>query len=132
MRYLILSLPLVITACATTGSSDGITIETTSQGHSVQGANCVVSSSAGTWNVITPATVAAGSGGGDLRVVCDKDGYRTSEVLFRGSSYPSGSSVGLGVGGGSGNVGVGVGLNFPITGSRGSYPSRITVDLNPK
>lgn len=133
MRHLILLLPVALAACATTGSSDGsITIETTSRGQAVPGAHCVVSTSAGNWNVTTPATVAVGSGSGDLRVVCDKAGYRTSEMLFKGAQSLSGSSVGLGVGGGSGNVGVGVGLNFPIGASRGAYPSRVIVDMNPQ
>lgn len=133
MRYLILLLPLALAACATTGSSDGsITIETVSRGQPVQGANCAVTTSAGNWNVTTPATIVVGSSSGDLRVVCDKAGYRTSEMVFKGAASLSGSSVGLGVGGGSGNVGVGVGLNFPIGTNRGTYPSSVTVDMNPQ
>jgi len=133
MRHLILLLPLAIAACATTGSSSGvIAIETASRGQPLNGAHCVVSTGAGNWNVTTPASVNIGNAsGGDLRVVCNKDGYRTSEMIFRpSSSY--GSSIGLGVGGGSGNVGVGVGLNFPISLGGGTYPSRVIVDLNPQ
>lgn len=131
MRYLILLLPVALAACATTGSGGGIAIETASRGQPLPGANCVVSTNSGNWNIVTPATVAVGSGSGDLRVICKKDGYRTSEVLFRPSG-PWGSNVGLGIGGGGGNVGVGVGLNFPISVGGGTYPSRITVDLNPQ
>jgi hypothetical protein len=132
MRYLILLLPVALVACATTGAGNSnIAIETTSRGQSLPGANCMVSAGTSNWNVMTPASVNVGSAGGDLRVVCNKDGYRTSEMLFRPSS-PLGSSVGLGVGGGSGNVGVGVGLNFPISIGGGTYPSRVTVDLNPQ
>lgn len=132
MRHLILLLPLTLAACATTGSSGGnITIETTSRGQAVTGANCAVSTNAGSWNVATPGSVNIGSASGDLRVVCQKDGYRTSEMVFRPSS-PFGSSVGLGVGGGGGNVGVGVGLSFPVSLGGGTYPSRVTVDLNPQ
>lgn len=132
MRHLILLFPLVVAACATTGSSGGnITIETNSRGQAVTGANCAVSTNAGSWNVVTPGSVNIGSASGDLRVVCQKDGFRTSEIVFRPSS-PFGSSVGLGVGGGGGNVGVGVGLSFPISLGGGTYPSRVTVDLNPQ
>jgi hypothetical protein len=132
MRHLILLLPMAIAACATTGSSGGvITIETASQGQTLAGANCTVSTNAGNWNVVTPASVTVGNANGDLRVVCNKDGFRTSEMLFRPSS-PFGSSVGLGVGGGGGHVGVGVGLSFPISLGGGTYPSRVTVDLNPQ
>ncbi|GAB3537364.1 hypothetical protein GCM10027343_00260 [Noviherbaspirillum agri] len=132
MRHLILLLSLALAACATTGSSGGnISIETTSRGQAVTGANCAVSTNAGSWNVITPGSVNIGGASGDLRVVCQKEGYRTSEMVFRPSS-PFGSSVGLGVGGGGGNVGVGVGLSFPISLGGGTYPSRVTVDLNPQ
>ncbi len=132
MRYLILLLPIALAACATTGSSGGgIAVETVSRGQALPGANCVVSTGAGNWNVTTPAAVAVGSASGDLRVLCHKAGYRSSEMVFKPSS-PLGSNVGLGVGGGSGNVGVGVGLNFPISLGGGSYPSRVTVDMNPQ
>jgi hypothetical protein len=132
MRHLILLLPMAIAACATTGSTGGlISIETAAQGQPLAGANCTVSTNAGNWNVVTPASVNVGSANGDLRVVCNKTGFRTSEMLFRPST-PFGSSVGLGVGGGGGHVGVGVGLNFPISLGGGSYPSRVTVDLNPQ
>jgi hypothetical protein len=40
--------------------------------------------------------------------------------------------MGVGVGGGGGNVGVGVGLSFPIRFGGGTYPSRVTVDMNPQ
>jgi len=114
MRYLILLLLMVLAACATTGSSDGsIAIETVSSGQALSGADCAVSTNGGNWTVFTPSAVMVGSANGDLRVVCNKAGYRTSEMIFKPSN-PLGSSVGLGVGGGSGNVGVGVGLNFPV------------------
>lgn len=130
MRHLILLLSIAVAACATTGAGDGgITIETASGGQAVTGANCAVSTNAGTWNVVTPATAPVGSASGDLRVICNKAGYRTSEVVHRPSS-PVGSGVGLGIGGGS-NVGVGVGLSFPVRLGGGSYPSRVVVDLNP-
>lgn len=132
MRHLILLLPIALAACATTGpSGDSIAIETTSRGQGVPGANCAISTNAGNWNVTTPASVTVGSVSGDLRVVCSKEGYRTSEMIFRPSS-PLGSSLGLGIGGGGGNVGVGVGLSFPILLGGGTYPSRVTVDLNPQ
>jgi hypothetical protein len=136
MRHLILLLPIALAACASTGSggSDGIAVETVSRGQAVPGARCMVNTNSGRWTVTTPASVNVGSVNGDLRVVCDKEGYRTSEVVYKpSSSAPYGSSVGLGVGGGSGNVGVGVGLSVPLGmgGGRG-YPGRVTVDLNPQ
>jgi hypothetical protein len=132
MRHLILLLPVVLAACATTGSTGGaITVETVSGGQALPGADCLVSTGAGSWNIRTPASVNVGSASGDLRVVCNKAGYRTSELVFKPSN-PVGSSVGLGVGGGGGNVGVGVGMNFPIRVGSGSYPSHVTVNMNPQ
>ncbi|RJG05874.1 hypothetical protein D3870_07455 [Noviherbaspirillum cavernae] len=132
MRHLILMLPIALVACATTGSSGGnVAIETTANGQSLPGVQCVVNNYNGSWNVTTPATINVGSANGDLRIVCDKEGYRTSEMVFRPSG-PLGSSVGLGVGGGGGNVGVGVGLSVPIALGSGGYPSRVTVNLNPQ
>jgi hypothetical protein len=129
MRHLILLLPVLLAACATTGSSGGnVTIETMAGGQPLPGANCVVSTNSGSWNVQTPATLNVGTANGDLRVVCNRDGFRTSEMVFRPSG-PLGSSVGLGVGGGS-SVGVGVGLSVPIALGSGGYPSRISVDMN--
>ena len=132
MRHLILLLPLGIAACATTGSSNGvIAVETVSGGQPVTGANCAVSTGSGNWNVVTPASLNIGSANGDLRVVCNKDGFRTSEIIFRPSN-PYGSSMGVGVGGGGSNVGVGVGLSFPVRFGGGTYPSKVAVDMNPQ
>lgn len=132
MRHLILLLPMVFAACATTGSGDGgIAVETASGGQPIAGANCTVNTNSGSWDVTTPGTASVGSASGDLRVICNKAGYRTSEMVFKPSG-PLGSSVGLGVGGGGGNVGVGVGLNFPVRLGGGSYPSKVTVNMNPQ
>ena len=128
MRYLILLFSFALAACATTGSGNGtVSIETTSNGQALPGANCNVSTGAGNWNVITPATAMIGSPSGDLRIVCNKNGFRTSEVIYR-PSRPVNSNVGIGAGSG-GRVGVGVGLGFPISLGGGGYPSRITVDM---
>jgi hypothetical protein len=66
---------------------------------------------------------------GNLRVSCNKPGYRSSDVIYQASGA---SSFGVGLGGGSGNVGVGLGLNIPLRLRTGNYPSRITVEMNPK
>lgn len=132
MRYPILLLAITLGACATAGSGGRtLSVDTVSRGQSLAGANCTVSAGGTSWQVVTPATVPIDGAGGDLRVVCDKAGYRTSELIVKPSS-PVGSNMGVGVGGGSGNVGVGVGLNFPISLGGGGYPSRVTVELNPQ
>ncbi|MGV3742133.1 MAG: hypothetical protein ACO1NO_07480 [Burkholderiaceae bacterium] len=131
-RVFIGILPLVLAACATTGSDNGnIAIETTAGGQPLPGANCVVTTNAGRWNVVTPASAPVGTASGDLRVLCNKAGYRASEVVYRPST-PSNSNVGVGIGGGSGNVGVGLGFGIPIGLGGGRYPSTITVVMNPQ
>ena len=132
MRYPVLLVSIALAACATMGpGSDSITLETYSRGQPLQGVNCTVSTASGSWNVVAPATIQVGSANGDLRVICNKEGYRTSELLFKPSSA-SGSSLGLGVGGGGGHVGVGLGMSVPITLGSGGYPSRVSVELNPQ
>jgi hypothetical protein len=134
MRSLILLSTLALAACATTGTGNSITIETASKGQPLPGVNCAVRTNSGSWNIVTPATVGLGSTNGDLRVLCDKPGYRTSEFVFTPTGhYGSGSSVGIGLGGGGGHVGFGVGLSMPVSfGSSGGYPSKVTIDMNPQ
>ena len=132
-RILIPFLSLAVAACATTGAGRGdIAFDATSKGQLLAGANCVVRTAAGSWNVVTPAVVNVGNASGDLHVVCDKPGYRTSELVYTPSYGSSGSSVGIGLGGGGSHVGVGVGLSMPISGGSGRYPSRVTIDMNPQ
>jgi len=131
MRYTIFLLISALAGCATGGAGDGsVSIETSSSGQALAGADCTVRTGAGQWNITTPAVAPVGSPSGDLRIVCNKSGYRTSEVVYRPSSAAS-PNVGLGVGGGSGgHVGVGIGLGFPIALGGGGYPSRVTVEMN--
>jgi len=134
MRYLILALPLALAACASLDAGEkDITIETTSRQQVLVGASCVVSNGSGSWQVVTPARVNTGGVNGDLRVVCNKAGYRTSEFLFRPSPYASsGTSLGIGMGGGGGHAGGSVGFSLPLGGgSVGSYPSQIAVEMTP-
>lgn len=131
MRRLIYALPIALAACASSGPGGGnVAIETTAGGQALLGANCVVSTNAGRWNVVTPGSAPVGSASGELRVLCNRSGYRASEVVYRPST-PTNSNVGIGIGGGSGHVGVGLGLGIPIGLGGGRYPSTITVEMNP-
>jgi hypothetical protein len=122
---------LLLAACATSGSNDGlVSIATASKGQALEGAQCAVNTRSASWTVMTPATINIGPGDGDLRIVCSKPGYRTSELILPPYSGGSGSSMGLGMGGGSGNVGMGVGLSFPLS-TNGWYPANIMVNMNP-
>src|SRR4051812_14685409 len=133
MKRLILLMPLALAACATTGSNGGnVAVEAVSKGQQVAGAGCMVSTGAGSWNVTPPATVTVGNPEGDLRVVCNKSGYRTSEVVYKPSYGSPNSSLGIGVGGGGGRVGLGVGLGIPVNLGGGGYPSRVVVEMTPQ
>ena len=120
---------ILMAACATTGSNGGnMAIETTAAGRPLEGSHCTVTGGTHTWSVTTPATINVGSATGDLRVVCNHAGYRTSETLMRPARpiYP-----GVGVGLGGGNVGVGVGLNVPVMLTRSGYATRAVVEMAP-
>lgn len=134
MRYLVLLFPLLLTACASSGWGNGrVAIATVgSNGQEFGGANCIVTNNAGGWNVTTPATVEVGPAAGELRIVCNKLGYRTSELRLPPYTRGSGSNVGVGLGGGSGGVGLGLGFTLPITTGGGSYPARVVVNMYPQ
>ena len=129
---------LVLAACATAPVSNDLGIETVSRGQPVAGASCTVQLVEGSFNIVTPAVVPARNTRGDLRVICNKQGYRTSEVLYRGGypgydGYGSRTSLGFGLGGGGGSIGYGIGLGVPIGGgaSPSSVPARVLVEMNP-
>jgi len=128
---------LAVAGCATQPVANQIGIETASAGQFLPGANCTVQTVEGSFAVVTPATVPVRNMSGNLRVICDRPGYRTSEVLYRGLGYGGysaygGPSIGLGIGGGSGNVGYALGFGFPVGGvANNSLPPRIVVEMTP-
>ncbi len=133
VTFVALSVSVLLAACATTEQGDGrVSIVTASNGYEFSGAHCVVTTGAGSWNITTPATLQLGEANSELRVVCNRIGYRTSELRLPAYVRPSGSSVGLGLGGGSGGVGVGLGFSLPILSSGGNYPPRIVVNMYPQ
>lgn len=134
MRQLISFCPVLFTvllgACATGAGNDGrVSIVSASNGSEFAGASCVVNTNSQTWHIVTPATLMIGGANGDLHVVCNKVGYRTSELILPPYGQ-SGSSVGFGMGGGGGNVGVGLGFSLPISTSGGYYPARVMVTMH--
>ena len=132
-----MGLALGLGACATAPVSNDLSIETVSRGQPVPGASCTVQLVEGSFTIVTPAVVPARNTSGDLRVVCNKPGYRTSEVLYRGGyagydGYGSRTSLGFGLGGGGGSIGYGIGLGVPIGGaSPSSMPASVLVEMNP-
>lgn len=127
--YLIPLWLIVLTACTTVDSNNGAEtlIETTINGKPLSDAHCIINTNNENWTVTTPSNVKLGPINGDLRIVCNKQGYRTAEIIFKSLSTFSGSNVRFVAGGGSGHVEGGVVV--PIRLNRENYPSRITVDL---
>ena len=128
-----LLLSAVLCGCADLPAYSGkLSVSTTSRSQPLAGAVCVVHTDAGKWTTTTPGMVSIGQPAGDLRVVCDKEGYRTSELIYKAGSRPAGASrVGVGVAGGSGGGGVGLsfGMGVPLSGFGSSYPSEVVVDM---
>jgi len=142
MRYSWAVLVVLLAGCATGNSYDGnIAVAAASGGQALAGTSCTVSNNAGRWQLVTPGVVNVGPAAGELRVLCSRPGYRSSEVVYRpgtgGGGYGGPTvapNVGIGIGGGS-RVGVGVGLGFglPIGGSGAAgYPAQITVEMSPQ
>jgi len=126
-----------LAACASSPPTPGkIDVRTTSRSLPLAGADCTVETGAGRWTVVTPGSVVVGQPAGELRVVCNKAGYRSSEVIDRsGFAHGGGSStrLGVGVGGGLGRssgVGVSLGMGFPFGSVQRGYPAEVVVDMN--
>lgn len=130
---------LALTACVSSPPNTGkIDIRTTSRSQPLTGANCTVETNAGKWTVVTPGSVEVGPPDGELRVACNKAGYRTSEVIDRsGIAHSGGGGTRLGVGVGSGlgrssGLGISLGMGFPLGSVHRGYPSQVVVDMNPQ
>ena len=134
IRISIILTTLLLTSCAgLTPYSGKVGILTTAKSQPLEDATCVVETGAGRWTVQTPGLVTVGQPVGDLRVVCTKSGYRTSEVIHRNPGGRTGSSrVGVGVAGGSGGgMGISLGMGFPVGGWGNDYPQQVVVDMTP-
>ena len=128
-------LPLWLGACAVAPPGQpGILLETAVRGQPVAGATCAASIGPVHWDVTTPAVLALGDARGELRIVCEKPGFRTSELIFRsdsGGSFGAASGVSAGFGSGVYGSGLGLGLSFPLGGTAAHFPKRLVIDLNP-
>ena len=110
MCRLLLGLLSLATAagCATMDAGEPrVLIDTAVRGEPFAGVACAAAIDELHWDVVTPAAITVGDARGELRVVCNHPGYRTSEVIFRPVT----------------------GMPLPATGLR--YPKRLTLDMNP-
>lgn len=124
-------LPVLLTACAAAPAAEpGVVLETAARGQPVAGAVCMATIGSTRWDVTTPAVLATAGARGELHIVCNKPGFRTSELIFRPEGGVS-SGVSAGFGSGGYGSGVGLGLSFPLGGASAPYPKRLVIDLNP-
>lgn len=124
-------LPVFLTGCVSTSPGEqGILLETAAQGQPITGASCVATIGTLRWDVTTPAVLAVGGARGELHIVCNQPGFRTSELIFHPeTNATSGGSASFGSGGyGSG---FGLSIGFPLSSAAAPYPKRLVIDLNP-
>jgi len=104
------------------GSSQSLSVKTTSAAGDVPGAQCQLSSNKGTWFVVTPGTTTVHRGYDALTIKCTKDGYQPA--IQTAGSTTKGMAFGNLLFGGV--IGAGVDMS---TGAAYDYPDLITVML---
>jgi phosphoketolase len=88
----------------------------------VSGANCVLTSTEGTYYVTTPGNVTVHKTKNDLAVVCKRDGYEDAKTSV--ASHFNGATVGNVIAGGV----IGIGIDA-ATGANYNYPDKFDVPM---
>lgn len=84
-----LVLAALLGGCASVTPAPVVLVETAARGQPLVGAACTAVIGDLRWDVTTPSTIVVGNASGTLRIVCNMDGFRTSELIFRPASYGS-------------------------------------------
>ncbi len=113
---------LQLSACASIIKGSTAAINVTSP--PVTGANCVLSSGQGNWQLTTPASVTVERSKEDIQVRCTKDGYQDATAII--PSNFEGWTVGNLIFGGI----IGVGVDA-ATGAMNDYPNAFQVPMIP-
>jgi len=90
----------------------------------VEGANCMLYNSEGTWSAVTPSVVRVNRTKNDLKIVCKKDGYQDATKVVE--SHFNGATAG--------NIILGGGVGIVVdaaTGADNSYPEAVEVPMTP-
>ncbi len=111
-----------LSACASIIKGSTAAINVTSP--PVTGANCTLSSSQGSWQVTTPASVTVERSKEDIQVRCTKEGYQDATAII--PSNFEGWTVGNLIFGGI----IGVGVDA-ATGAMNDYPNAFQVPMIP-
>lgn len=113
---------LQLSACASIVKGSTAAINVTSP--PITGANCVLSSGQGSWQLTTPASVTVERSKEDIQVRCTKDGYQDATAII--PSNFEGWTVGNLIFGGI----IGVGVDA-ATGAMNDYPNAFQVPMIP-
>ena len=116
----IAALSIAVSGCATIVEGTTQSIAVTSS--PVSGANCVLTSSQGTYYVTTPGNVTVHKTKNDLAVVCKHDGYQDATTTIR--NHFNGATVGNVIAGG----GIGI-LVDAASGANYNYPETFDVPM---
>lgn len=111
-----------VSGCATIISGSGQDIAVNSS--PVEGAECVLHNSEGTWRLTTPGKTHVDKSKSDIRLTCSKAGYQdTAQVVPSGLEGWTFGNIVLG-----GLIGFGVDAS---TGAINDYPEKVTVQMTP-
>jgi hypothetical protein len=114
------ALGMAVSGCASIVEGTTQSIAVTSS--PVSGANCVLTSSEGTYYVTTPGNVTVHKTKNDLAVVCKRDGYQDASTKI--SPHFNGATLGNVIAGGV----IGVGIDA-ATGANFNYPDKFDVPM---
>ncbi|WP_298282478.1 hypothetical protein [Acidocella sp.] len=115
-------LPLANCASIVDGQTQALSVQTTTDGNQISGAQCSLTNNKGTWFVNTPGTVSVHRAYDAMNVKCTKDGYDPGIETVQSST--KGMAFGNVLFGGV--IGAGVDMS---TGAAYDYPELITVPL---
>jgi hypothetical protein len=119
--------PLItLSACASIigGSSQSVSVKTTSGTTDVNGAQCTLTNDKGVWYTTSPGSVTVHRSFNDLNVKCEHDGY-----IANAGNVPSGTRAMM-----LGNILFGGLIGVAVdagTGSAYDYPAPIIINLQP-
>jgi len=108
-----------LTGCAVPFSNyESVTVQTTSGGAAIAGAQCALSNQKGTWMIATPGSVSVHEGSEALDVNCTKDGYMPA-------TQQANSSANMGA------ILLEGAIASTVSGSAWTYPQMIIVPMQP-
>lgn len=118
----IAALGVALSGCATI--IKGTTQQVALSSPPIEGANCTLTNSEGTWFAVTPTSVRVHRTKNDMTIVCKKGGYQDGTKIVE--SHFNGATAGNILLGG----GIGIGVDA-ASGADNSYPEVVEVPMTP-